>query len=71
MFVGVGRLAKALATQVGLEGSWDGESVWAEDGSGAYDYLCDSVGTSDTVALVGLPEDSRGVLLRRLGGEVE
>lgn len=70
LFVGVGGLAKALATQVGLEGSWDGESVWAEDGSGAYDYLCNSVGDSDIVALVGLSQDDRGELLGRLGGEV-
>lgn len=69
LFVGVGGSAKALATQVGLEGSWDGESVWAPDGYGAYDYLCNSVGQSDIVALVGLSEDHRGVLVGRLGGE--
>jgi UDP-N-acetylmuramoyl-tripeptide--D-alanyl-D-alanine ligase len=70
LFIGVGRAVKALATQVGLEGSWDGESVWAEDGSGAYDYLCDGVGPSDIVALVGLSEDHRGELFGRLGGEL-
>ena len=70
LFVGVGGSAKALATQVGLEGSWDGESVWAADGSGAYDYLCNGVGPSDIVALVGLSPDHRGELLGRLGGEV-
>lgn len=38
-WVGVGLAVKALSTQVGLEGSWDGESLWWELPGDAYDYL--------------------------------
>ncbi len=68
LFIGVGNGAKALAAQVGMEGSWDGESVWAEDESLAYDYLCDQVGESDVVVLIGLDPETRSGLLNRWGG---
>jgi hypothetical protein len=67
LFIGVGHGAKALATQVGLEGSWDGESVWADTPSEAYDYLCDQVRASDVVVVVGLDTASRDDLFRRWG----
>jgi UDP-N-acetylmuramoyl-tripeptide--D-alanyl-D-alanine ligase len=68
LFIGVAQRAKALATQVGMEGSWDGESVWAEDESRAYDYLCDQVRESDVVVLVGLDPQERSRLIQRWGG---
>jgi UDP-N-acetylmuramoyl-tripeptide--D-alanyl-D-alanine ligase len=67
LFIGVGQAAKALATQVGLEGSWDGESVWADTPTQAYDYLCDQVRQSDVVVVVGLPADTRDELFSRWG----
>ena len=68
LFIGVAKRAKALAAQVGMEGSWDGESVWAEDESRAYDYLCDQVRESDVVVLVGLDPRERSRLIERWGG---
>lgn len=52
-WVGVGIEAKALATQVGLEGSWDGESFWLEHATDAYDYLRDWQQQGDVVLLIG------------------
>ena len=52
-WVGVGIEAKALATQVGLEGSWDGESFWLEHAADAYDYLRDWQQQGDVVLLMG------------------
>ncbi len=52
-WVGLGIEAKALATQVGLEGSWDGESMWLEQASHAYDYLRVWAGESDVILLTG------------------
>jgi hypothetical protein len=69
-FIGVGQAAKPIATQVGLEGSWDGESVWAETPSRAYDYLCDQVHESDVVVVVGLKASERADLMARWGGVV-
>jgi hypothetical protein len=69
-FIGVGQRAKAIATQVGLEGSWDGESVWAETPARAYDYLCDQVHESDVVVVVGLEPASLADLMSRWGGVV-
>jgi hypothetical protein len=67
LFIGVGQRAKPLATQVGLEGSWDGESVWAETPTQAYDYLCDQVRPSDVAVVVGLDQASRDDLFSRWG----
>ena len=55
-FVGVGTAAKALATQVGLEGSWDGESLWLESVEDAYDYLRVWPQKGDLSVLSGYPE---------------
>ena len=55
-FVGVGTAAKALATQVGLEGSWDGESLWLESVEDAYDYLRVWPQKGDLIVLSGYPE---------------
>jgi len=55
-FVGVGTAAKALATQVGLEGSWDGESLWLESVEDAYDYLRVWPQEGDLIVLSGYPE---------------
>lgn len=69
-FVGVGQAAKAIATQVGMEGSWDGESVWADTPARAYDYLCDEVHESDVVVVVGLQPADLADLMSRWGGVV-
>ena len=69
-FIGVGQLAKPIATQVGLEGSWDGESVWADTPARAYDYLCDEVHESDVVVVVGLHPSDLADLMSRWGGVV-
>jgi len=55
-FVGVGTATKALATQVGLEGSWDGESLWLESVEDAYDYLRVWPQEGDLIVLFGYPE---------------
>ena len=69
-FIGVGPSAKPIATQVGLEGSWDGESVWAETPHRAYDYLCDEVRESDVVVVVALHPADLADLMSRWGGVV-
>lgn len=69
-FIGVGQSAKPIATQVGLEGSWDGESVWADTPARAYDYLCDEVHESDVVVVVGLHPSDLAALMSRWGGVV-
>lgn len=69
-FIGVGQAAKPIATQVGLEGSWDGESVWAETPTRAYDYLCDEVHESDVVVVIGLEPADLADLMNRWGGVV-
>ena len=67
LFVGVGSEAKALATQVGMEGSWDGESQWAPGVDQAYDYLCANLLPGDFVVLLGLDQHSVSILLDRWG----
>jgi len=52
-WLGVGMEAKALATQVGLEGSWDGESLWLEDAATAYDYIRVWPDENDLVLITG------------------
>jgi hypothetical protein len=70
LFIGVGQAAKPIATQVGLEGSWDGESVWAETPTRAYDYLCDQVQESDVVVVIGLQPADLLDLMAQWGGVV-
>lgn len=52
-WLGLGIEAKALATQVGLEGSWDGESLWLDSAGDAYDYLRDWAQPDDLVLITG------------------
>lgn len=52
-WLGVGVEAKALATQVGLEGSWDGESLWLENAATAYDYVRGWPNENDLVLITG------------------
>jgi len=54
-WVGVGIEAKALATQVGLEGSWDGESLWFAEATDAYSYLRAWPEEGDTILITGHP----------------
>lgn len=70
LFIGVGQAAKPIATQVGLEGSWDGESVWAETPTRAYDYLCDQVQESDVVVVVGVHPADLSDLMAQWGGVI-
>jgi UDP-N-acetylmuramoyl-tripeptide--D-alanyl-D-alanine ligase len=58
LFIGVGTPVKAFATQVGLEGSWDGESVWVETPTQAYDYLVGQLTEGDIVVVTGLGESA-------------
>ena len=57
-WLGVGLSVKALSTQVGLEGSWDGESLWLEASTDAYDYLRAWPQTNDVIAIVGVHDPS-------------
>lgn len=52
-WLGVGLEAKALATQVGLEGSWDGESLWLDNAATAYDYIRVWPNENDLVLITG------------------
>ena len=52
-WIGLGQGAKALSTQVGLEGSWDGESLWVEAAQGAYDYLRVWPNPGDLIVVAG------------------
>ena len=54
-WLGLGVEGKALATQVGLEGSWAGESLWMEHAADAYDYMRAWGGEGDTVLICGHP----------------
>ncbi len=67
LFIGVGLGAKPVATQVGLEGSWDGESVWADTPTRAYDYLCDQVHESDVVVVISLQPAALSDLMAQWG----
>ncbi len=65
-FVGLGISAKALATQVGLEGSWDGESLWLGSVQDAYDYLRVWPQDGDLIVLSGYPEPIIDELVARV-----
>ena len=53
-WLGVGLSTKALSTQVGLEGSWDGESLWLESPADAYDYIRAWPNGDDLIAVIGV-----------------
>jgi UDP-N-acetylmuramoyl-tripeptide--D-alanyl-D-alanine ligase len=57
-WLGVGLSVKALSTQVGLEGSWDGESLWLESPADAYDYIRAWPTGDDFIAIVGVHDPS-------------
>lgn len=62
-FVGVGLGVKALSTQVGLEGSWDGESLWWELPADAYDYLRAWPSPEDVILVSGFPSSEMRTVL--------
>jgi UDP-N-acetylmuramoyl-tripeptide--D-alanyl-D-alanine ligase len=66
----VGHGARHIHNAAGLEGSWDGESVYVETADEAYDLLREDLGTGDIV----LVKSSKSANLRFLGdrlGEVK
>lgn len=67
-WLGLGVEGKALATQVGLEGSWAGESLWLEHAADAYDYMRAWGGEGDTVLISGHPFGEIPGLLELMGG---
>lgn len=67
-WLGLGVEGKALATQVGLEGSWAGESLWMEHAADAYDYMRAWGGEGDTVLISGHPFGEIPGLLQLMGG---
>ena len=67
-WLGLGVEGKALATQVGLEGSWAGESLWMEHAADAYDYMRAWGGEGDTVLISGHPFGELPGLLQLMGG---
>jgi len=67
-WLGLGVEGKALATQVGLEGSWAGESLWMEHAADAYDYMRAWGGEGDTVLISGHPFGEVPGLLELMGG---
>ncbi|MGV3711933.1 UDP-N-acetylmuramoyl-tripeptide--D-alanyl-D-alanine ligase [Pseudolysinimonas sp.] len=59
----VGERAKRIHAAAGLEGSWDGESVFVEDSDAAYDFLRGFLRSGDVV----LVKSSKSAGLRFLG----
>jgi UDP-N-acetylmuramoyl-tripeptide--D-alanyl-D-alanine ligase len=66
-WLGLGLEGKALATQVGLEGSWAGESLWMDNAADAYDYMRAWGRQGDTVVISGHPFGEVPGLLERMG----
>ncbi|HEX3679183.1 MAG TPA: UDP-N-acetylmuramoyl-tripeptide--D-alanyl-D-alanine ligase [Galbitalea sp.] len=62
----VGHGARHIHNAAGLEGSWDGESVYVESPDEAYDLLRDDVGAGDIV----LEKSSKTANLRFLGDKL-
>jgi hypothetical protein len=58
-----GLSTKALSTQVGLEGSWDGESLWLESPADAYDYLRGWPNGDDLIAIIGVHDPAIAALV--------
>lgn len=59
----VGEVARPIHQGAGLEGSWDGESIWVADPAAAYDVLDELVQPGDVV----LVKSSKSAELRFLG----
>jgi hypothetical protein len=68
-WLGVGLSVKALSTQVGLEGSWDGESLWLESPADAYDYIRVWPQGDDLIAIVGVHDPSIQAVVDLIGAE--
>jgi UDP-N-acetylmuramoyl-tripeptide--D-alanyl-D-alanine ligase len=62
----VGHGARHIHNAAGLEGSWDGESVYVDSADEAYDLLRDDVGAGDIV----LVKSSKSANLRFLGDKL-
>ena len=62
-WLGGGLSTKALSTQVGLEGSWDGESLWLESPADAYDYLRGWPNGDDLIAIIGVHDPAIAALV--------
>jgi UDP-N-acetylmuramoyl-tripeptide--D-alanyl-D-alanine ligase len=64
----VGHLARHIHNAAGLEGSWDGESVFVSTPDEAYDLLRDDLGTGDIVLVKSSKSANLRFLGDRLGG---
>ena len=66
----VGRAARHIHNAAGLEGSWDGESVFVETPDEAYDLLREDLGTGDIVLVKSSKSANLRFLGDRLGGVI-
>jgi UDP-N-acetylmuramoyl-tripeptide--D-alanyl-D-alanine ligase len=64
----VGHGARHIHNAAGLEGSWDGESVYVSDADEAYDLLREDLGTGDIVLVKSSKSANLRFLGDRLGG---
>jgi UDP-N-acetylmuramoyl-tripeptide--D-alanyl-D-alanine ligase len=64
----VGHAARHIHNAAGLEGSWDGESVFVETADEAYDLLREDLGTGDIVLVKSSKSANLRFLGDRLGG---
>ena len=64
----VGHAARHIHNAAGLEGSWDGESVFVETSDEAYDLLREDLGTGDIVLVKSSKSANLRFLGDRLGG---
>jgi len=64
----VGHGARHIHNAAGLEGSWDGESVFVETPDEAYDLLREDLGTGDIVLVKSSKSANLRFLGDRLGG---
>jgi UDP-N-acetylmuramoyl-tripeptide--D-alanyl-D-alanine ligase len=64
----VGHAARHIHNAAGLEGSWDGESVFVETPEEAYDLLREDLGTGDIVLVKSSKSANLRFLGDRLGG---
>jgi len=62
----VGRGARALFLSVGMEGSWDGESRFCEDGLSAYDDIRAHIRPGDVLLVLGSTDESFTTLVQKL-----
>jgi UDP-N-acetylmuramoyl-tripeptide--D-alanyl-D-alanine ligase len=62
----VGYGARHIHNAAGLEGSWDGESIYVETPEQAYDLLRETIGAGDIV----LVKSSKSANLRFLGDQL-